>query len=220
VDIFNTFLPDSLINVENKARFHLRLQVKLSSHCSDCKTHRSAPWHDVEKSCIEFHTNRPRNVARTNTSTSPFMPLRKSRPPPGWFPKTLLFLRLCIPSCLRLRRNVGCSCLQKLPLTSDIYIYIHTHTHIQVKLSLDRAFRLQEVEGRRIIRQSEHKCRKVVSRTYRPPLPPGDIPGTHFCYRLSRPQGHSATGRVKSMKNSNDTIGNRTRSLPVCSAVP
>ena len=24
--------------------------------------------------------------------------------------------------------------------------------------------------------------------------PPGKIPGTHFCYRLSRPQGHSAAG--------------------------
>jgi len=44
--------------------------------------------------------------------------------------------------------------------------------------------------------------------------PPGNAPGTHFCYRLSRPQGHSAAGRIMSMKNSNDTIGNRTRDLP------
>jgi hypothetical protein len=50
-------------------------------------------------------------------------------------------------------------------------------------------------------------------------LPPGNTPGTHFCYRLSRPQGHSATGRIMSLKNSNDTIGNRTRDLPACSAV-
>jgi hypothetical protein len=33
------------------------------------------------------------------------------------------------------------------------------------------------------------------------PCPPGDIPGTHFCYRLVRPQGRSAAGRIKSMKN-------------------
>jgi len=26
---------------------------------------------------------------------------------------------------------------------------------------------------------------KVVSLTHRPPLPPGNAPGTHFCYRLS-----------------------------------
>ena len=41
----------------------------------------------------------------------------------------------------------------------------------------------------------------------------------HFCQRLSQPQGHSAAGRIISMKNSNDTIGNRTRDLPACSAV-
>ena len=43
---------------------------------------------------------------------------------------------------------------------------------------------------------------------------------TRFCTRLSRPQGHTATGRIMSMKNSIDTIGNRTRDLPACSTVP
>jgi len=37
---------------------------------------------------------------------------------------------------------------------------------------------------------------KVVSLTHRPPLPQGNTPATHFCYRLSRPQGHSAIGRI------------------------
>ena len=41
--------------------------------------------------------------------------------------------------------------------------------------------------------------------------PSGHIPGTHFCKRLSKPQGHSADRRIMSMKNSNDTVGNRTR---------
>ena len=49
---------------------------------------------------------------------------------------------------------------------------------------------------------------------------PGNIPGTHFCYRLIQPQGHSAGGRIMSMKNANDTFGNRTRDLPAFSAVP
>ena len=61
---------------------------------------------------------------------------------------------------------------------------------------------------------------KVVNLMHRSPLPPGNTPGTHFCQRLSRPKGHSATGRIMSLKNSNDTIGNRTRDLPVCSVVP
>jgi hypothetical protein len=75
----------------------------------------------------------------------------------------------------------------------------------QAKQSLDRALRLQEVEARTISRQSAHEGGKVVSPTHRPPLPPppppGNIPGTHFCQRLSRPQGHSATGRIMSTKN-------------------
>jgi len=43
-----------------------------------------------------------------------------------------------------------------------------------------------------ISRQSAHEGGKLVSPTHRPPLPPGNIPGTHFCYRLStivRPEG-------------------------------
>ena len=43
---------------------------------------------------------------------------------------------------------------------------------------------------------------KFVSLTHRPPLPPGNNPGTHFCQRLSRPQGRSAIGRIMAMKNS------------------
>jgi len=37
---------------------------------------------------------------------------------------------------------------------------------------------------------------------------PGDIPGTYFCYRLSKPQGHSVASKNKSMKNPNDPVGN------------
>jgi len=49
---------------------------------------------------------------------------------------------------------------------------------------------------------------------------PGNIPGTHFCWRLSQLQGHIVAGKIMSMKNSSDTIGNQTRDLPACSAVP
>ena len=72
--------------------------------------------------------------------------------------------------------------------------------------------------GSQISRQSPHEGGKVVSHTHRPPLPQTNIPGTHFCYRLSQTQGHSMKGL--SMKNSTETIGNRTRDLSTCSAVP
>ena len=45
------------------------------------------------------------------------------------------------------------------------------------------------------------------------------IPGIHFCWRLSRSQVHNAAGRIKSMENLKDPIGNRNRDLPACSAV-
>jgi len=67
---------------------------------------------------------------------------------------------------------------------------------------------------------------KVVSLTHQLPLPPENTPDTHFIYRLSQPQGHNATGRIMSLKNLNDTIGNRTRchepstDQPLLSAVP
>jgi hypothetical protein len=48
----------------------------------------------------------------------------------------------------------------------------------------------------------------------------GNIHGTHFCYRMSRPKGHSTAGKIISIKNCNDTIGNRTRYLAACSPVP
>jgi hypothetical protein len=41
--------------------------------------------------------------------------------------------------------------------------------------------------------------------------PTRNIPGIHFCQRLSRPQGHSVAGRFMSMKYSSDNIGNQTR---------
>ena len=51
--------------------------------------------------------------------------------------------------------------------------------------------------------------------------PPKDT-ASHPIARLQQhlPQGHSASGRIMSMKNSNDAIGNRTRDLAACSAVP
>jgi hypothetical protein len=38
---------------------------------------------------------------------------------------------------------------------------------------------------------------EVVSLKRRPPFTPGKIPGAHFCYTLSQPQGHNAAGRIR-----------------------
>jgi hypothetical protein len=43
------------------------------------------------------------------------------------------------------------------------------------------ALRVPRGSGSQISRQSAHEGGKVVSPRPRPPLPPGNIPGTHFC---------------------------------------
>ena len=75
---------------------------------------------------------------------------------------------------------------------------------------LGRPWEFQDVEASRF-QDSRHI--KVVRSTLRAGhlYSTWNIPGTHFCYRLSRHQGHSAAGRIMSMKISNDLL--------VCSAV-
>jgi hypothetical protein len=49
--------------------------------------------------------------------------------------------------------------------------------------------------------------------------PPGNIAATHFCWKLSRPQGH-ATGRFKSMRNPMTPSGIEPVTFQACSTVP
>jgi hypothetical protein len=45
--------------------------------------------------------------------------------------------------------------------------------------------------------------------------------GTHFCYRLGKPQGLVRPEELGKMKKKiYDLIGNRTRNLPACSIAP
>jgi hypothetical protein len=48
-------------------------------------------------------------------------------------------------------------------------------------IGLDRTVVFQKVEGPIISRQSARESGKVISRTHRLPLPPGDNSGSHFC---------------------------------------
>ena len=99
----------------------------------------------------------------------------------------------------------------------NLWIFLNDDKGKKVKQSHDKpgqALRVPGGWGSQISRQSPHEGGKVVSLTHWPSLPPGNIPGTHFCRRLSQPQGHTAARRIMSMKISND------HNLPTCSAVP
>ena len=76
--------------------------------------------------------------------------------------------------------------------------------NINVQQSLYKcaqALRVPEEPVSQISRQLACEGGKVISRTH-------------------RPQGQSAVIRIISMKNSNDTVENRTRDLPACGTVP
>ena len=75
-----------------------------------------------------------------------------------------------------------------------------------------KTVRFQENRHMKVVRLSAVRTGQLNS--------PGNIPGNYFCQRLSQPKGHSADGRIISIKNSNNTNGNRTCDLAACSAVP
>ena len=66
--------------------------------------------------------------------------------------------------------------------------------------SLDKAWGVQEVK---IPWFQDSRHRKVVRLSALPTggrlYSPGNIPGTYFCWRLSRPQDHNAAGRIMSI---------------------
>jgi len=88
---------------------------------------------------------------------------------------------------------------------------------LNVQLSLYRSERplgFQECEVPRFLDDRHVKLGRLLALCTGHHYPPRNIPDAHFCQRLSRPQGHSVAGRIKSMKNSNDSIVNRNRDLP------
>jgi len=67
----------------------------------------------------------------------------------------------------------------------------------------------QEVEAPRFQDNRHVKVRLLALRTGRLYYP-GNIPGTHFCWRLSQLQGHSADGRIMLRGDSNTSSGIET----------
>ena len=46
---------------------------------------------------------------------------------------------------------------------------------------------------------ADNRYMKIANPSHRPPLPPGNISGSHFCWTMSQPQDHSAAGRINSI---------------------
>jgi hypothetical protein len=76
------------------------------------------------------------------------------------------------------------------------------------------------VEAHRVVRRRGSHIFSRQSKRWRwgapsgRPLPPRKISGTYFCYRLSRSQGYSAAGRIRSVYKCSDFIRNWNCDLP------
>ena len=62
--------------------------------------------------------------------------------------------------------------------------------------------------GSQISRQMAHEGGNVVSPTHRPSVPPRKYSWYSFLLQAESTRGHSAAGRIMSMKNCNETTGN------------
>jgi hypothetical protein len=68
---------------------------------------------------------------------------------------------------------------------------------VKVKLFFYRPLGLREVETPTFSDIRLIDGGKVVSPTRLPLFTPREISGTHFCQKLSRPEGHSVAGRIR-----------------------
>jgi hypothetical protein len=103
-------------------------------------------------------------------------------------------------------------------LSIYIYIYIYEGTAIPVR-GRRGAYGCETSRFPHFLDNRVTDGGQVVSLTRRPPFSPRKFLGTHFCQRMSQPQGHIAAGRIRSIEKFNN-IGIRTLDLPGCSIMP
>jgi hypothetical protein len=121
----------------------------------------------------------------------------------------------CVQSCATFRGDNLKSLLARDVATCTL---IQTSTQNRPIAGIDMPLGIQVFETPRIPRYT--KVSALSTGCFYPPPPPEIFLVLVSVRGSVDPHGHSVARRMKSVKNSNDTIGNRTRDLLACSVVP
>jgi hypothetical protein len=112
-------------------------------------------------------------------------------------PRFLIHLKMFSPLLIQMLNACCFGAEERLTLNANVpdcikrKLSLHPSVEVHI-LARRRGFQVFQTIG------SQMAVRLSTLRANRP-LSPKKISGTHFCYRLSRPQGHNVAGRIRSV---------------------
>ena len=114
-----------------------------------------------------------------------------------------------------------CSATVSFHISADsLFTSLKSHS-----LSIIRCHVIYDVDTLKKVKLSHYCSGEALKQGFQPYAPTALTPGRYSWYLfslegVSTPQYHYATERIKLVRNPSDTIRNRNRDLPTCSAVP
>jgi hypothetical protein len=122
-------------------------------------------------------------------------------------------VRVCACACARAR---ACACARvRVRVRVRVCVCVCARAKNN-PTGLERSWDFRELEAARFQDSLHKKMVRLLAISSGRLYLPADIAGTHFCYRLNRPQGHIAPRMVISLKNPAENIGNRTGYILLC----